>query len=542
MKKLLKKISLFFLSFLVLISSYLTILAPSANAQSTWYSQNPFEWYIKVFDEETSPPNEIFGERYTAAQVQWIIWSLFSIPIRLVEASPVVSERSIMCLFKRLGTNTVDISDCIGGLLDTSTKILNFIFPKVQASNNKSVVALVFNDTKRNPSGINYTKDLIKRFSPVSEVKAQTYGFSGLGWLQKYWKGFRDISYTLLVLVVIIFAFMIMFRVKLNPQTVISVQSALPKIIVALLLITFSYAIAGFAVDLSYVVAGLFTMLLKLAGFSTNPTNAWAMISGTGAGYLVGGFWIFFVMFGYGIMFIIAAVSSVVTTLLGGFSIFGALVSVIFIFVGVWVLILWLWYTIKIPYILIKTLISFYLSVITAPIQILAGTVVPSMGFGTWFKKLMADILVFPVTGLLFWFAWATLWSSFNVGWTVDFLEGLTRPETVWAPGIIGSAHEMTGIIFLVISFGIIVLIPKVPELLKSIIMGEKFSFGTAIGEAMGPLKAGWGMTGAPLQRSFQEISTKEMIYNWAGKVGAVDKFKWVPKIIKGAAQKMSVK
>jgi len=29
--------------------------------------------------------------------------------------------------------------------------------------------------------------------------------------------------------------------------------------------------------------------------------------------------------------------------------------------------------------------------------------------------------------------------------------------------------------------------------------MGEKFAFGTAIGEAQAPLKAAWGMTGAPI-------------------------------------------
>ena len=30
------------------------------------------------------------------------------------------------------------------------------------------------------------------------------------------------------------------------------------------------------------------------------------------------------------------------------------------------------------------------------------------------------------------------------------------------------------------------------------LVMGEKFSFGNAMGEAVGPLNTAWGMTGAP--------------------------------------------
>jgi hypothetical protein len=58
---------------------------------------------------------------------------------------------------------------------------------------------------------------------------------------------------------------MIMFRAKLNPQTVISVENALPKIVVALLLITFSFAIAGFLIDLMYISIGIIAVLFSNA-------------------------------------------------------------------------------------------------------------------------------------------------------------------------------------------------------------------------------------------------------------------------------------
>ncbi|MCX6703965.1 MAG: hypothetical protein NTZ07_00785, partial [Candidatus Woesebacteria bacterium] len=165
----------------------------------------------------------------------------------------------------------------------------------------------------------------------------------------------------------------------------------------------------------------------------------------------------------------------------------------VFVLIAVWVLVLCIIYTFKIPYVLINTLISVYISIITAPVQILAGTIAPSMGFGVWFKRLMADILVFPVVGLLFWFAWATLWTSYGQAFKDVASYWVSFGTINWIPGIIGTKglgqpSGIDGIIFLAISFGIMTLIPKVPDMLKGVIMGEKFSFGTAMGEAYGPV------------------------------------------------------
>jgi hypothetical protein len=87
----------------------------------------------------------------------------------------------------------------------------------------------------------------------------------GMGSIQpfaKIWKIFRDITYLLLVIILITIGFMVMFRAKINPQTVISVENALPKIIIALILITFSFAIAGFMIDLMYVLIAIIISVL----------------------------------------------------------------------------------------------------------------------------------------------------------------------------------------------------------------------------------------------------------------------------------------
>ena len=67
-----KKLLLGFLASIVLLVSIVPYFS-TAHAQ-TWYNQPFIEWNEKVFNEDN--PEEIFGERYTYAQVEWIIYSL----------------------------------------------------------------------------------------------------------------------------------------------------------------------------------------------------------------------------------------------------------------------------------------------------------------------------------------------------------------------------------------------------------------------------------------------------------------------------------
>ena len=92
---------------------------------------------------------------------------------------------------------------------------------------------------------------------------AEGIGFSAIRPLISIWKIFRDFSYMLLVIVLIAIGFMIMFRAKINPQTVITIENSLPKIVVSLLLITFSFAIVGFLIDLMYVLIAFTISFLK---------------------------------------------------------------------------------------------------------------------------------------------------------------------------------------------------------------------------------------------------------------------------------------
>jgi hypothetical protein len=78
-------------------------------------------------------------------------------------------------------------------------------------------------------------------------------GFQGLTPLLHAWVVFRNVVYLLFVFIFILIGLAIMLRVRIDPRTVMTIQNQIPKIIISLVLVTFSFAIAGFLIDLMWV-------------------------------------------------------------------------------------------------------------------------------------------------------------------------------------------------------------------------------------------------------------------------------------------------
>ncbi|OGK16612.1 hypothetical protein A2690_03285 [Candidatus Roizmanbacteria bacterium RIFCSPHIGHO2_01_FULL_39_12b] len=121
-------------------------------------------------------------------------------------------------------------------------------------------------------SGVYYVKNTLSHFGFIpSAYAAEGIGFSSLNPLFKVWRALRDISLMVIVVVIIFIGFLIMFRMKLNPQTVINIENSLPKIVITLIVITFSFAIVGFLIDLMYI---LMTVIMTALGPLANiPTD-----------------------------------------------------------------------------------------------------------------------------------------------------------------------------------------------------------------------------------------------------------------------------
>lgn len=98
-----------------------------------------------------------------------------------------------------------------------------------------------------------YFQNLASNFGLVKSAQADTgTGFQGLSPLLGIWSAFRNIVYLLFVVIFVIVGIAIMLRVKIDPRTVMSIQNQIPKIIVGLIFVTFSFAIAGFLIDIMY--------------------------------------------------------------------------------------------------------------------------------------------------------------------------------------------------------------------------------------------------------------------------------------------------
>ena len=71
------------------------------------------------------------------------------------------------------------------------------------------------------------------------------------------WQVSRNISYLIMIIIFVIIGLMVMFRQRINPQTVITAQAALPGLVIGLILITFSYFLAALISDSAFIGTNL---------------------------------------------------------------------------------------------------------------------------------------------------------------------------------------------------------------------------------------------------------------------------------------------
>ncbi len=372
-------------------------------------------------------------------------------------------------------------------------------------------------------------------------MASEGIGFAAVKPFSNLWKIFRDFSYMLLVIILIAIGFMIMFRAKINPQTVISVENALPKIVIALILITFSFAIAGFLIDLMYVLIAFIISLLSNnntyydAGKYTNDyltASPWKVYSTLYSGLnimtvgnallsLTGNAVQFTVRTGLGlsgaVLFghffkpilegLVEITDGIANQAITGINlaILGAAVNPFIrwfivvplgIFIGFFlapqfIIGVLVWFTvvllfIKIIFTLFNSYLKIFLYIIFAPILLLFEAVPTGKSvFSWWFKSLIAELLYFPVliTLLLVGNIIQTIATSGTQMWTPPFLYGID-PNTY----------------SILIGMMILLLIPDFMKLFKGL-LGVKdlpinFGLGTFFGGAGAAVGGGVGILG----------------------------------------------
>src|SRR3989344_4356365 len=101
-----------------------------------------------------------------------------------------------------------------------------------------SLVGVLF--ANRPVRSIDYLASVGNGLGIVKEAQAQVVGSGNavLNPVIALWQVSRNVSYLVMIIIFIVIGLMVMFRQKINPQTVITAQAALPGLVVGLILIT----------------------------------------------------------------------------------------------------------------------------------------------------------------------------------------------------------------------------------------------------------------------------------------------------------------
>lgn len=471
---------------IVLIILILALLFPffsqSARAFSSGPNETyPFQFYHAVFETEEMNLQSFVYETMRAT-IMSIVTLIVGDPSEYKGQEDCYFEK-IACLYKCQIDPNFDCGQCEADC----PKVLGMGSPSNGAAFQLAYfISLIY----ANPpaSGIEYLADIGQRLNLVQPAYAQ----EGVGWRKfqyalPIWKAFRNVTYVFFVLILIFIGFAIMFRVKISPQTVVSLQSALPKVVLTLILITFSYAIVGFLVDLMYVAINLIiwlfynielfpeglafleTFIKRLLPTDAPTTSDWTLfytmlVVGIAPLALI---LLIIVLLGIVVVLGFASSVTVIGPGIGAIALLIALALVIFLLIAL----------LRVCWTLLKAYINVLIALIFAPFQLLVGALPGSNAVGSWFKNLIANLAVWP----------AVFAMTFLAGFiTLAGVAGITENGTV-----IGN------FIFLpIVGLGILLMTPKVSDMIKAFFAGKPFEYGTAIGEAMRPITgiAGYGL------------------------------------------------
>ncbi|MBI2465265.1 hypothetical protein HYV64_03920 [Candidatus Shapirobacteria bacterium] len=399
-------------------------------------------------------------------------------------------------------------------------------------------------------SGFQYLAGLKDSFLGKPAYAQQGFGFAGLQPILPIWRGFRNIVYLLSSLVFIIIGVMIMLRVKISPQAVVTVQNAVPQLITTLVLVTFSYAIAGLLIDLMTFVQGVVIALLFEVtgkGLSANlldGTKNYSFDTLTNAGIGTYADLTFraipttmFMYWGFILGAIIAAMFLVPT---GGWSITAlGIVPVIVLLVMLILVVIWMF---KFYFGCLKAYVTVIFKIVIAPLELAMGAFPNSkMGFSTWIWDLIANLAIFPVS-LIFMVVGNMLVDFSKKGmWAPSVISNMSIPTALTSWGL-GTAN-LPSIISVGIGLSVIALVSKLPEMIPEFVFAIKPSpWGKAIGEgtkgAFAPV-TGAGRLGAQLASQKQQeyyndpnnagnLTTGDKLRNAAGDTAGL--FGWVKR------------
>jgi len=473
------------LSPVLLISSIfflISILLPSPSfaIDGPWYNQSPEQFATTVKNGDS---DEIFGERYTFAQINWIINSLNA----MLNPSSGLDNESLEQLFDKLN------------LLFSSPHSENINKPNSNSLAELGLPGLLaggISEIYASPpaSGVTSIQDTLASFKLVPTVHAQSpgYGFSSLSAIQKLWSASRNMAYLIMTVLLIASGFLIMFRVKINPQTVVTLQTMIPKLIITMILVTFSFAIAGLVIDLVYVLIIFMISVFRFNDVFSNSTSS--VISWfTNPNYfnvvlyfVEGPILTVITTFTVGailallvtpLVLLIPGLGSILTSVFAGAGTLLAIVSLLLVLTLVYLLF-------KIWWMLVKSYITLLLLIIIGPWQIMLDLIPGQQGFGPWIRNVIANASVFFVVPLMLMLN-MVFWNP-TQGKLFNPL-GTTSTASGSLPSLPLFGGKNSAFFNIAVAFAILSLTPKVADMVRDALKVPAFKYGAAFGEALQP-------------------------------------------------------
>lgn len=340
-------------------------------------------------------------------------------------------------------------------------------------------------------SGVTYFADIGNRLNLVQPAYAQSNPLNraGTGMVLNLWRGFRNAAYILFVVLFVAVGFAIMFRMNLSPQVTITIQSAIPRVIISLILVTFSFAIVGLLLDLAHVSVGLvdatlngvthqanwFQELINITVNAVSPGVIGALIGG-----IIGGFG--GILGGIGGIALGAAGGATAGFIIGT-SLFILIVAVLFVFAVFRILIMF-----------IQAYVGILLQTILAPLIIIFNTLPGKSLFWGWFGGLLANVSVFVISYAVLQLGWLLMKSISTVS-SIPFLGGGTTGPDVPLPGVLSTHGPLLGLLTSFVGLGILLMLPNIVNAMK-----EAINRATQYGEpsGFGLVKGGIERAGAP--------------------------------------------
>lgn len=423
---------------------------------------------------------------------------------------------------KQTGVTTYPTTGLPGMVIGISTLLLggenttHKTLGAIPASTN--MMALAFTNM---PSSVEYIADVantIRNPLGAQTAYAQGLGFSSLAPVLGIWKLMRNVAYFFFVIVFLVIGFLIMFRQKIGSQAAVTVQQALPQLVISLLLVTFSYAIAGLMIDIMYLI-----IYLMIGVFSSSDVFAGGKVPGMGPiidiafrnniiTNMMG-------LIGNSVGSIAGAVGNIAVDTLGlkqdwvsgwvvqsASNIVVTLILAIFILVSVF----------RVFFALLQAYVSIFFAVIFSPIQLLIGAIPGQKTFGQWIGNLFDNLMVFPtvIFILLIAFYFANPESRVFANTTMNMLNSPTATQTASnnsffkslpladvgvvqnakaagfaAPGLGSNQGDASKTYTALIALGAIGILPDVIKVAKGLRSGK---LGVDVGSIGNNLSKGW--------------------------------------------------